>query len=142
MNWIFYSVFTAFLWGLCYTCAEQVISKIDKTTYVFISSIVSLLIYGIMCRHEFYKDLVQIQSNGQLLMWLFVAIAAGNIGCYMSMLAIETSNASLASALEITYPFWCMFFAWMLLGQTLTRTSIMGIVIVFAGVIVTILGKK
>lgn len=141
MNWIYFSIFTAFLWGMSYTAAEQVIGKIDKNTYIFITCSIITVIYGIACKSVLSKDLIVLQQDNHALKWLVIAIIASSVGNYMSMLAIQTSNASLAAALEITYPFWCMFFAWIFFGQSLTRTSMLGVAIVFVGVIITIVGR-
>jgi drug/metabolite transporter (DMT)-like permease len=142
MNWIFYAVFTAILWAICYTSVEQVIKTVDKLTYITISSIIILAICGIVGRNKFLDDLSKITENtNNVSIWLFAAITASIIGTYMSIMAIETSNASLAASLEITYPFWCMVIAFLLFGQTMSVMSIFGVVIIFAGVIMVICGR-
>lgn len=142
MNWIFYAVFTAILWAICYTSVEQVIKTVDKLTYITISSIILLLICGIVGRNKFLEDLPKITENtNNVSIWLVAALAASCIGTYMSIMAIETSNASLAASLEITYPFWCMVIAFLLFGQTMSLMSIFGVVIIFAGVIMVICGR-
>lgn len=142
MNWIFYAVFTAILWAVCYTSVEQVIKTVDKFSYIIVSSIMTLLICGIVGRNKFLEDLPKIADNtNNVTIWLLVALTASIIGSYMSIMAIETSNASLAASLEITYPFWCMVIAFLLFGQTMSLMSIFGVVIIFTGVIIVICGE-
>jgi len=142
MNWIFYAVFTAILWAICYTSVEQVIKTVDKLTYITVSSIIILGICGFIGRSKFVDDFHKITENtNNDAVWLVAALTASIIGTYMSIMAIETSNASLAASLEITYPFWCMVIAFLLFGQTMSMISIFGVVVIFAGVIMVICGR-
>jgi len=140
--WIFFAVFTAFLWGVCYTSAEQVVKVINRNTYITISAMVNLLIYGVLARPYFFPDLQKLQDTPKEIWWVVATIASASIASYASMAAIEQSNASFAASLEITYPFWCMLFAWILFGKTMTVTSMLGVVVIFAGVIIMTVGAK
>ena len=81
------------------------------------------------------------ENTNNVAVWLVAALTASIIGTYMSIMAIETSNASLAASLEITYPFWGMVIAFLLFGQTMSMISIFGVVVIFAGVIMVICGR-
>lgn len=135
-------MFTAILWAICYTSVEQVIKTVDKLTYITVSSIIVFGICGFLGRGKFVEDFHKITENtNNVCIWLAAALTASIIGTYMSIMAIETSNASLAASLEITYPFWCMVIAFLLFGQTMSMISIFGVVVIFAGVIMVICGR-
>ena len=143
MNWIVCSILTALLWAICYTSVEQVVKVIDKRTYIVIYSFFVLAVYLAIGWHKMPEDLVKLQNNtDNVSVWTLFAVLASIAGSYLSILAIETSNASLAASLEITYPFWCMLLAFLLFGHTMSITSIFGVILIFAGVVTVVLGKN
>lgn len=140
-SWIFFSLFTAFLWGLYYTSLEQIIKKIDKNTCIVIFSLTSVIFYSFFLK-DTNKDISTITTTPSLQGWLLLAFVSSVIAGYMTLLAIETSNATLAAALEITYPFWCMIFAFLFFGLQITWVSAFGVLITFIGVFIVTLGQK
>lgn len=140
MNWIFFSVFTAMLWGLCYTAVEQVVKTIDKSTYIALNCLVTFFVCAFIGRDHLIQDISKMQQNHSSFWWFALAVISSIVGVYMSIFAIETSNASLAASLEITYPFWCILLAWLFFGTTMSITSMIGVLVVFVGVIIIIKG--
>lgn len=136
MNWIICSLLTAILWGISYSAIEQIIKTIDKCTCIFISSSIIAIFYSSAIGQ---KDLINIyQNKGNVCYWMFLSATCSLIAGYMSIRAIENSSASLAASLEITYPFWCMLFAYLFFDKSMTWTSILGVVGIFVGVTIVI----
>ena len=141
LSWIFFGLFTAFLWGLYYTSLEQILKRIDRGICIVFLCSLNVIFYSFFLK-DFGKDILEIQTNSSLRGWLFLAFISSVIANYMAAMAIESSNATLAASLEITYPFWCMLFALIFFGTSISLTSIIGIVITFIGVSVIVMGQK
>ncbi len=135
------AIVTAFLWGVSYTAQEQVIKYIDKTTYIFLSSILFLMCYGFLCVPYIRTDINTLIEKPNAVGWTLLASVTGIIGGYLALLAIQHSNASIAAALEISYPFWCMVIAYVLFGSLVTTQVVVGSVVVFIGVWLIATGK-
>ena len=140
MNWIFYSIQRKAVRGVCYTAAEQVVKNVDKNSYIALSNLVSLIVFLFMSKNHLAHDVVEIQKSPNLT-WFLVAVSAAVVGQYMSILAIQTSNASLAASLEITYPFCCLLLAWFLFGTAMSWVAMFGVVVIFLGVLIVIYGQ-
>lgn len=141
ISWVFFGLFTAFLWGLYYTSLEQILKKLDRNICIVFLCSLNVIFYSFFLK-DVNKDILEIQTNPSLRGWLFLAFISSIIANYMAAMAIQSSNATLAAALEITYPFWCMLFALMFFGTSIGLTSIIGIVITFIGVSVIVMGQK
>ncbi len=138
MNYLF-PLATAVVWGLCYTSIEKIISVVDKKTYILFLAFFSFManIFFIVSTHKNINlDLNNIKSNkDNIVPWMILAILATIIGNYLSILSVEKCNATIAAALEITYPFWCIIFSYFLLSGTISRGVIFGSLFIFLGVI-------
>lgn len=136
MPWYIPAIVTAILWGICYTSIEPVVRNIDKTTYITISASITLLIYGIWSwnNQHFTRDINYLSENPKYATYCAIAIVSGVIANFIALKAIESSGASLAAALEISYPFWCMLFAWFLFNETISWQAVVGSLITFGGI--------
>jgi len=66
----------------------------------------------------------------------------GLVGAVLLFLAISDKSATLASLIEISYPVFVVFFAWLLFRQVhLTPSVLAGAALVFAGVALIILSN-
>lgn len=136
MNWIICSLLTAILWGISYSAIEQIIKTIDKCTYLFISSIIIALFYINAISRKDFNNIYLNKNN--VFYWMILSLLSSLIAGYMSIRAIEKSSASLAASLEITYPFWCMLFAYLFFSKCISYTSLLGVISIFVGVIIVI----
>ena len=141
MPWWIPAILTAFLWGVSYTALEQVIKYIDKTTYIFLSSFLFLGVYGFLSWNHVSNDLITLSHKSSVIFWVLLASVSSILGNYLALLAIEHSNASLAAALEISYPFWGMLIAWLFFNQTMTSQVMFGSIVIFMGVYLIATGK-
>jgi drug/metabolite transporter (DMT)-like permease len=138
MNYIF-PLITAVVWGLCYTSIEKIVSVIDKKTYILLLTFLSFTtnISFIVSTHKnVNSDLNAIRYNKEnIVLWLSIAIISTIIGNYLSILSVEKSSATVAAALEITYPFWCLIFSYFLLNGSVSKGVLIGSVFIFVGVL-------
>jgi drug/metabolite transporter (DMT)-like permease len=141
MAWWIPAILTAFLWGVSYTAQEQIIKYIDKTSYIFFSSILFLICYGYFCLPYVKTDFNTLVEQPKALGWALLSSVTAMAGGYLALLAIQHSNASLAAALEISYPFWCMLIAYLLFGSIVTPQIVVGSAVVFLGVYLIATGK-
>jgi drug/metabolite transporter (DMT)-like permease len=135
------AILTAFLWGVSYTATGEVIKHISKTTYMFLSSMMFIITYSILSYKHWSVDLATLSEKPNVLGWFLLASITSVVANYLALVAIECCNASMAAALEISYPFWCMVFAWLLFGSAFSLQAIVGSIIVFLGVWLIATGK-
>ncbi len=69
--------------------------------------------------------------------WLLLALVAATAAGLLIFLSIGAKNATLASLIEVTYPIFTAFFAWMLFRQaTLNTATVVGAALIFLGVLI------
>jgi drug/metabolite transporter (DMT)-like permease len=142
MLWFWMALLTAVAWGFCYTCAEQALKYIDKSTYLSISASINFTFW--IFWFTIHKTQGKINNDFESAKWWLIGgIAASIAGNYLSVKAIELKNATFASAVEISYPIWCAAFAFLLLGYNpLTIKSAFGLLLVLIGTLIFISGDK
>ena len=135
------AILTAFLWGVSYTATGEAIKYISKTTYMFLSSICFITTFSILSYKNWSVDFATFSEKPNAVGWFLLACITSVVANYLALVAIECSNASIAAALEISYPFWCMLFAWLLFGCVFSIQAIVGSIVVFIGVWLIATGK-
>lgn len=136
--WFFLAVSAAICWGLGYTFAERVFKE-GIHPYVFLSLLVGaqLIAYPVL----FHLSGGDVRSQFGLLKNPFIiglvlasmlAFIVGNASVFSS---IQLKNASLASIIEIAYPFLVVLFSWLIFRDVQVNFyTILGGVLVFSGV--------
>ena len=77
------------------------------------------------------------------ILWLVIAVAAATAAGLLIFMSIEAKNATVASLIEVTYPLFTAFFAWALFRQTtLNPATIIGALLIFAGVLIVARGNR
>ena len=77
------------------------------------------------------------------ILWLVIAVAAATAAGLLIFMSIEAKNATVASLIEVTYPLFTAFFAWVLFRQTTLNTAtIIGGLLIFAGVLIVARGNR
>jgi drug/metabolite transporter (DMT)-like permease len=132
MTWWLASILAAFLWGVSFTLQEQIIKCVDKSTFLFLSSIGFLATYGLLFTKTVRTDCNTM--SGKTLGYIILASATGMLANYLALISIQKSNASLSSICQMTYPFFCMILAWVFFGESVNIKTIIGGIVTFSGV--------
>ena len=144
--WIVYALAAAIIWGISYAASGRVIER-GMTPLVF------FFLYTVFGAAAAAGAIAMMGKTGTLVsefralggdwVWLLVAIASSAAGGLLIYIAIGEKNATLASLIEISYPFFVAVFAWLFFRdvQFNWQTLIGGVFILF-GVAVVFLGER
>ena len=138
--WFLYAVTAAVIWGINYAVGGRVLQRgLSSAGLLFLDVVFALFALGAYFTFTgqwstLAGQVRQLQGNFH---WLFVAMAAGTAANYLSLLAIQNKNATLASLIEISYPFFVAFFAWLLFRDVqLSWATALGGMLILAGIAV------
>lgn len=141
--WFWCALLTAVAWGLCYTCAEQVVKTTDKSVYYIITNSCGLIFWICWLTTKADRSKISIDNLYEQKYWLITSVIASISGSYLCIQAIQLKNATWASVVEVSYPLFCALFAFLLFGHNVVNlTSGFGMILVIAGTIVFVLGSS
>lgn len=131
---------TALCWGVSYALIEKMMSNVDKKIFLLTYSLLSLLIYA---GYNLYSGISFPKLDFQNFNYFIFAVITMILGTFMSMKAIESSSATSAAVLEITYPIWCMLIMTFIFGQyTINLKALVGMILVFIGTFIFLIYEK
>ncbi len=85
----------------------------------------------------------EVRALGTDWIWLVVAVVSSAAGGLLIYMAIGEKNATLASLIEISYPFFVAVFAWLFFRETqFNWPTILGGILILGGVAVVFFGER
>jgi drug/metabolite transporter (DMT)-like permease len=85
----------------------------------------------------------ELRALGADWVWLVVAVISSAAGGLLIYIAIAEKNATLASLIEISYPFFVAIFAWLFFRDAqFSWTTLLGGLLILGGVSVVFLGER
>jgi drug/metabolite transporter (DMT)-like permease len=135
--WILYSIVASVLWGLDYALAGKLLEKIGFSTLLGLEFFFGFLaMLGISLTSGAYKaDFQTLISSKQTVVWFALMIAVFVIAHTLIVLSIENKSATLASLIEMSYPFFVAGFSWLLFEEgKMNLGTIVGGLLIFGGV--------
>jgi uncharacterized membrane protein len=144
--WMVYALAAAIIWGISYAASGRVIER-GMTPLVF------FFLYTFFGATAAATALVVTGKAGALgsefrslegdWVWLLVAVISSAAGGLLIYMAIGEKNATLASLIEISYPFFVALFAWLFFRDVqFNWQTLVGGVLILAGVSVVFLGER
>jgi drug/metabolite transporter (DMT)-like permease len=144
--WIVYALGASIIWGISYAASGRVIER-GMTPLVF------FLLYTLFGAAAAAAALALMGKTGTLFsefraleadwVWLAVAVVSSAAGGLLIYIAIGEKNATLASLIEISYPFFVAVFAWLFFRETqFSSSTILGGILILGGVAVVFLGER
>jgi drug/metabolite transporter (DMT)-like permease len=132
------SLMAAIMWGLSYAVSERLMQNGIGSALILLSiGLVTLPLYSFIAasKGEIRAGLA-VFSEKPLMLFLTVVMALGIVvGNYLIMQSIALKNATYASLIEITYPLFTCFFAWLLFRDVqLNLYTAVGAVLIFTGI--------
>jgi drug/metabolite transporter (DMT)-like permease len=144
--WIFYSLFAALCWGVSYASCGPLLQRgvnpvvflMGYSLFSFIGSLIIFFSSGMM------KNAAGLQNLSRTdICWFLFSVAGSALGAYLTYAAMGAKNPTLVSLIEISYPIFVVFFAWLFFGEMqLTTVTLVGGILVLTGVAVIIIGGK
>ncbi len=144
--WFVYAMSAAVIWGISYAASGRVIERgMTPMAFFFLYSLFGMfstaLYFG--ATGKFATLPVQIRALEGDWKWLAIAVVTSVVGAFLIYMAISEKNATLASLIEISYPFFVAIFAWLFFRDTqFNWQTIVGGALILGGVTVVFLGNK
>ncbi len=144
--WLVYSLGAAILWGINYAASGRVMKQGVAPAHLFLLDLVfaSLVIGAITAAAGKGRDLLaEVRHLGPDWVWLATAMVCSTAGGLAIFKAIDSKNATLASLIEVSYPFFVAVFAWLFFRETqFNWPTVLGGGLILAGVAVVYLGNS
>ena len=122
--WYVAAIGAAIIWGIHYPLIDFAMKRLSVYTVLLISVLPVLFLMPV-----FIRDLARDVDVFKLLptneQWLVAAIGlTSTLGAVLLYLSVNSKNATLASLIEITYPLFVVFFAYIFFRQVHVNTSV------------------
>ncbi|RYU61405.1 hypothetical protein EWI61_05290 [Methylolobus aquaticus] len=144
--WFIYALSAAVIWGISYAASGRAIARgvpplVFFTLYAGVAlamGLAALLVTGRI------GTLSRIgQTIGDDLGWLILAVITSGLGALLIYLAIGEKNATVASLIEISYPLFVAFFAWLFFQEIqFNRLTVAGAALILSGVALVYLANR
>jgi drug/metabolite transporter (DMT)-like permease len=146
MLWLFYALGAAIIWGVNYAVSGRLLEKgMSPQTLFFIDLVFGTLVVGALITFSgrWPATVLEVRGARPDFVWLMIAVAAATAAGLLIFMSIGAKNATLASLIEVTYPLFTALFAWALFRQTtLNAATIIGGLLIFAGVLIVARGNR
>jgi len=140
MTWFFYALGAALIWGINYAVSGRLLERgMSPQTLFFLDLVCGALVLTLLisATGKWSSTASEIRAVQPDLVWLIIAITASVSAGLLIFLSIQAKNATVASLIEVTYPLFTAFFAWILFRQnTINLATLVGALFIFAGVVI------
>ena len=128
-----YAVGAAVTWGLVYAIDQKILSGVAPMTLLFIDSIIAAVIMlpFVFFSNGSIKDVLVSGKTSLPLIVLYIALAT--LANFLIFSSIKNLNASTASVIEISYPFFVILFSYILFRSVPNFYFFIGGAFVFIG---------
>jgi len=143
--WLIYALGAAILWGVNYSVSGRLLERGLSPFTLFLFDLVFgiLTIGGIIIATGKARSIpAEIRSLGPNWPMLLVVMACATAAGLLSFVAIGAKNATLASLIEISYPFFVALFAWLFFREVqINLPTLIGGCMIIGGVAAVYLGN-
>ncbi len=143
MPWYVAALGAAVVWGLHYPLLDHALKKISLTSALLLTALPIFVLALVNFRQVAadYSSVRQLSTETQGM--IAAVMLTSLVGSALLFLSIGSKNATLASLIEITYPLFVAFFAYLLFRSTVLNLSVfVGAALIFSGVAVIILNNR
>ncbi|MEK7538276.1 MAG: DMT family transporter [Patescibacteria group bacterium] len=133
---LFYAIGAAVVWGLVYTIDQKILSEVSPLMLLFINSIVTVVILLPFVFFTNTKTVFEVGKMGLLLILGASLLAA--LANFFIFSSIKSLNASTASIIEVSYPFFVVLFSFIIFRAVPNIYFFLGGALIFAGTFVII----
>ncbi len=146
MLWLFYALAAAVIWGINYAVSGRLLERgLSPQTLFFIEMVFGTLALSLLITvtGRWPGTITEMRAIQPQLPWLIVAITASISAGLLIFMSIEAKNATVASLIEVTYPLFTAFFAWVLFRQnTINAATLIGALLIITGVVIVARGNR
>lgn len=137
--WLIYALAASLLWGFDYAFAEQVFKQVSIIGALALTTLAAGLVLGTIALStgQLQQDIGVLAVQPRILWFLIISAGAFIAGDVLISASIHSHNATVASLVEITYPFFVGIMSYLFFAEsTLNIGTLVGGVITFIGVAV------
>lgn len=144
--WMVYAISAAVIWGISYAASGRVIDRGMTPMsfffcYALFGALAAAAVLGMTGKLGGVP--MEVRALGKDMLWFAIAIVTSAGGALLIYMAIGESNATLASLIEISYPFFVAVFAWVFFRETqFNLPTVLGGVMILGGVAVVFWGNR
>jgi drug/metabolite transporter (DMT)-like permease len=144
--WFIYAFSAAVIWGISYAASGRAIERgippvLFFTLYAAVATVMGLA--ALLATGRLGTLLRIAQIAGDDLIWLVIAVVTSGLGALLIYLAIGEKNATIASLIEISYPLFVAFFAWLFFREVqFNLLTILGGLLILTGVAIVYLANR
>jgi drug/metabolite transporter (DMT)-like permease len=144
--WFVYALSAAVIWGISYAASGRAMER-GVSALVFFSlytAVGALIGFGALAATGKLGAIpAELRAVGPDWKWLVIALVASAVGALLIYIAIGEKNATIASLIEISYPVFVAFFAWLFFRETqFNLATVIGGTMIIGGVAVVFLGNR
>ncbi|GJL84777.1 MAG: hypothetical protein DHS20C02_05520 [Micavibrio sp.] len=136
--WFFYALTTSMLWGLGYVFSEKILKAgIAPPFLMLVYLVVSVPIFLLLTHftNNLKPGIEILASNKIISLYFAIVIACFIVANYLIFTSISLKNATLASLVEISYPYFTVLFTWAIFKEfQLTVATAFGALLIFSGI--------
>jgi len=136
--WFFAALAAAALWGYSYATTGRILeSGMPISLWLLAYTGTASIIYLFMSLHDgaFGSIRTVMRAGNGVWFWVITSVFAAVVANFLITYSISQKNATIASLIEISYPFFTLLFAWLLFREVhLTWATMSGAVLVLAGI--------
>lgn len=144
--WVLLALGAAVLWGVSYAASGRVLQRgLDPVAFFFCYAVFTALVTGalLLVKGDIAEVPREIRELGADRSWLLISLASAAVGGLLIYVAIGEKNATLASLIEISYPFFVALFAWLFFREThFNVATILGGLLILGGVLTVFLANR
>lgn len=144
--WLIYSLAAAVIWGVSYAASGRAIERgMSPLSFFFLYTFAGAIAGGsaLAVTGRFGSMTAEIRGLGSDWIWLLIAVITSAAGALLIYMAIGEKNATLASLIEISYPFFVALFAWLFFRDIqITPATVFGGILILSGVFVVFLANQ
>jgi drug/metabolite transporter (DMT)-like permease len=139
LPWYVAALGAAIVWGIHYPLIDFAMKRLSVYSVLLISVIPIVLLMPVFLRGV-ARDVQIYRALPLSEQWLIAVVAVtSTLGALFLYTAVSGRNATLASLIEITYPVFVVFFAWLFFRQLHVNLSVIAggiLILVGAGLII------
>jgi drug/metabolite transporter (DMT)-like permease len=144
--WIVYALTAAVIWGVSYAASGRVIERgMTPLAFFFCYALFGVVAAAaaLALNGKLTSVPAEVRALGPDMIWFAIAVATSAGGALLIYMAIGEKNATLASLIEISYPFFVAIFAWLFFRETqFNWPTVLGGLMILGGVAVVFLGNR
>lgn len=137
MGWMIYAMMAAVLWGASYVLYERILHTVSAASAMLFSASGAALVYFLIAfgRKTVGADWRALSTDWRSLAMVGGLILINAMANLLLLMSMKEKNATVAGLIEISYPLFTAFFAWLFFRQNqMNHGTFLGALLILSGV--------